>query len=332
MNGIPKSIVLAAALCVSGALAPAQEAAPAPAPAPGGSGRAAAARDEYFRREEERLAQELAAKEKAAEELKASFVSAQEAESARLEKEKEALAAARAGYEAEFLKRAGTGEARRFDLGDGVSMDVVKVDSFYIGRFEVTQKQYRLLMDDERFVDRLRVEANPSAFQDVGEDVAETPVPRRGERLPYELIGPEEWPVERVTWHEAELFCKILTILCEKEIEGYRFALPTEEQWLRAAGKGAVGAPLGETAWYAANSGGRTQPVGTRRPDAAGVCDMTGNVWEWCRDEAGDGRICRGAGWTASEGYCGKSPRRNLSADRRDNDLGFRVALVPVEK
>ncbi len=96
--------------------------------------------------------------------------------------------------------------------------------------------------------------------------------------------------------------------------------------------------------WYGDNSGGETHPVGTKKPNAWGFCDMHGNVWERCRDWYGDyggdatdppgpatgaSRVLRGGGWDFNARYCRSADRAGFEPGYRHDDLGFRVALAP---
>ena len=94
-------------------------------------------------------------------------------------------------------------------------------------------------------------------------------------------------PVERVNWHDAIEFCRKLS-----EQEGEEYRIPTEAEWEYACRAGTTTAysfrnevsELGEYAWYDDNSKGTTHTVGRKLPNAWGLCDMHGNVWEWCQD------------------------------------------------
>ena len=192
---------------------------------------------------------------------------------------------------------------------------------FWLGKYEVTQAQWEAVMG-----------SNPSTSNRGG-----------------------NYPVENISWDEAKEFCERLnndaSIHCPS---GYRFDLPTEAQWEYAArgGKGNRGFVysgsnnLGEVAWYGDNSGRETHPVGGKKPNALGLYDMSGNVWEWCRDwhgpygddatnptgpQSGRIRVGRGGGWDTNARFCRAALRGRFTPSFRFNDLGFRLALVRVQ-
>jgi formylglycine-generating enzyme required for sulfatase activity len=142
-------------------------------------------------------------------------------------------------------------------------------------------------------------------------------------------------PVDSVSWENCVVFCERL---------GQRFRLPTEAEWEYACRAGTSTAyytgdgldALKRAGWCSYDgtlgSGMETRPVGQFEPNAWGLYDMTGNVWEWCLDKRGDYRVLRGGSW------CG-TPRNGRSADKvldradyRYSHIGFRILLCPDDQ
>ena len=192
----------------------------------------------------------------------------------------------------------------------------VKISNvFYMGKYVVTQKQWRDVMGN-----------NPSFF--------------KGDNL----------PVEQVLWNDAMEFIKKLN---EKE-GGNKYRLPTEAEWEYAARAGTTTrysfgdneSKLGDYAWYDANSGSKTHDVGQKNPNPWGLYDMHGNVWEWVQDiyhnsysgapedgtswESGGGfdRVLRGAAWDWPVGGCQSAFRGYAGPTGRSSSIGFRLLRV----
>lgn len=173
---------------------------------------------------------------------------------------------------------------------------------------------------------------------------------------PSHFKGPER-PVEQVTWFQAVAYCNELSRIRGVEpaygIEGNTvnwirgssgFRLPTEAEWEVACRAGAAGpgyGPRGDVAWYNANSGKQTHPVGKKKPNAWGLFDTLGNVWEWCWDWYGDYqttaqedplgvpsgtyRVYRGGGWGNSASVVRAASRFGSSPSAGFGSLGFRL-------
>ena len=195
----------------------------------------------------------------------------------------------------------------------------VVLSTFYLGKFEVTQAQWRAVMG-----------TSPSSFS-----------------------GCDACPVEKVSWDDVQEFLQKLN-----QASGRNYTLPTEAQWEYSAAGGASNRTkypgtndenlLGNYAWFDDNSSNKTHPVGTKSPNALGLYDMSGNVWEWCEDdwhENYQGAPADGRAWIDSprgsyrvdRGGSGNNDPANCRVAFRDADppgyrncsLGFRVALVP---
>lgn len=156
-------------------------------------------------------------------------------------------------------------------------------------------------------------------------------------------------PVQTVSWFDAIQFCNALSVhegftpayaggaqsepvRWDERADGYR--LPTEAEWEHACRAGTSGARYGELddiAWHRANSHERAHDVGGKQPNAWGLYDMLGNVWEWCWDTYdtkvyGEYRVLRGGGWFDEHWSCRASVRRRSHPTYRIEDVGFRVA------
>jgi formylglycine-generating enzyme required for sulfatase activity len=156
-------------------------------------------------------------------------------------------------------------------------------------------------------------------------------------------------PVVDVSWQDAIRFCNTLSrqlgaqecyiissdgeqVEWNRAADGYR--LPTEAEWQYACMAGTSGYRYGELdaiGWYRGNSEDRPHEVGMKQPNAWGLYDMLGNVWEWCWDQYdpqvyGPYRVFRGGSWAEEARGCGATCRRRSHPTFRIEDLGFRLA------
>ena len=201
----------------------------------------------------------------------------------------------------------------------------VRLDVFWAGRDLVTQAQWKRVM---------------------------------GKAAPCRFVG-DSLPVENVYWHEAQTFCQRLSKMIDR-----RCHLPAESQWEHACRAGGGSAfHWGDTLTtdlanycgehvYAGEPRGlyrhTTTPAATFPPNAFGLHDMHGNLWEWCQDNwhddysgaLGDGlswttrgdqalRVARGGSWHDVPGACRSAARAYFAADCGDDMVGFRVFADP---
>lgn len=187
----------------------------------------------------------------------------------------------------------------------------VTLASYYIGKYEVTQAEWKAVMD-----------SNPSKF--------------KGDNL----------PVEHVNWNDCQEFIRKLNSLT-----GKNFRLPTEAEWEFAARGGnnsrgykySGSNDIHSVAWYSGNSNDRTHPVGRKSLNELGLYDMSGNVLEWCQDWYGSyssssqtnstgpvsdsHRVIRGGAWSTDAKKCRVSLRYDITPGLRCKFLGLRLAL-----
>lgn len=194
----------------------------------------------------------------------------------------------------------------------------VTLSDYSIGKYEVTVGQYRAFCED------------------------------LGRRMPEE----PEWgwndrhPIVNVTYNDAVAYCNWLS-----EKFGGNWRLPTEAEWEYASKGGsqsrgyiyAGGNDMDILGWYTDNSGAQTNAVGRKKPNELGIYDMSGNVWEWCRDWYGaypssaaanprgpssaSYRVLRGGSWSLSAVVCRVSFRISGIPSSRFGNHGFRVVL-----
>ncbi len=190
----------------------------------------------------------------------------------------------------------------------------VVLKDFYIGKYEVTQAQWKKVMGEDD---------HNNYFE-----------------------GCPDCPVERVSWYNAVAFTEKLSLLT-----GEHYRLPTEAEWEFAARGGIQSGSfrysgsdsVPAVAWRPDNSANMTHPVGMKKPNEAGTYDMSGNVWEWCSDwysdsyysvspqknPAGPGsgsqKVIRGGSWFQDSFGLNITDRKAMNAEWRLGFVGFRV-------
>jgi formylglycine-generating enzyme required for sulfatase activity len=225
--------------------------------------------------------------------------------------------------------------------GEGPRHRVRITRPFYLGMYEVTQGEY------ERVIGK-----NPSKFSATGKGKDK-------------VAGQDtkRFPVEQVSWEEAAEFCRKLSDLPEEKAAGRTYRLPSEAQWEYACRAGTAGRysfslgrsglsreheekALSDYGWFGSNAGDMPHAVGERKPNAWGLYDMHGNVWELCHDwydrdyyaisplddpggpPAGSCRVDRGGSWTDPAWHCRSACRDLYLPELGHDNLGFRASLV----
>lgn len=163
----------------------------------------------------------------------------------------------------------------------------------------------------------------------------------------------DNYPLERVTYDDCKIFISKLNNLCASQLNGKRFAMPTEAQWEYAARGGKKSRDyiysgsnsVDSVAWYDKNSGDESHPVKTKQPNELGLYDMSGNVAEWCQDwyseysskpqtnpqgpNSGSERVVRGYMFSATEGVMEIPKRGSVPPSIFNKYIGLRLVCIP---
>jgi fructan beta-fructosidase len=203
--------------------------------------------------------------------------------------------------------------------GGGAIHKVNITKPFYMGKYEVTQEQWEKIIG-----------GNPS-----------------------QIKGGTN-PVENVSWDDCQQFLDKLN--AKAGGKGGKFVLPTEAQWEYACRAGTTtkyhfgddAGKLGEYAWFVANAAWKAHPVGVKKPNNWGLCDMHGNVWEWCQDwhrpfsaeevtdpggpASGFSRVFRGGCFAHQPDGVVSIIRESAAPGTKNMAIGFRVSCIPADK
>jgi formylglycine-generating enzyme required for sulfatase activity len=219
------------------------------------------------------------------------------------------------------------------DRGDDEGPQQVTLDGFWVGEYQVTQEQWTAVMG-----------SNPSYFQG-----GQNGIPAG--------TNTDNSPVEQVSWNDCQTFITALNAHIMTTGQGAAmFRLPTEAEWEYACRAGTTTrfywgndlsyTAVGNYAWNYGNSGNQTRGVGLLLPNAWGLYDMSGNVYEWCQDwygpylgaaqtnptgpASGSYRVLRGGSWSSPVSYCRSAYRHFSIPDRTYYCFGFRVVRTGV--
>jgi len=227
---------------------------------------------------------------------------------------------------------------------------VTLTKGFYMGATEVTVGQWRSFTQNTGY--RTEAETGGGAYIWTGK--------KWEKKKGYYWDNPgfsqtQKHPVTCVSWNDAQKFIKWLN----QQEGGNKYRLPSEAEWEYACRAGSTSrfcfgdsdGSLGQYAWYNSNSSKKTHPVAQKKPNAWGLYDMHGNVWEWCQDscdydkgvvtdtyydgvvdpvcKSGSSRVDRGGSWGGDARYCRSANRYGDTPDFRRGRLGFRLARTP---
>jgi formylglycine-generating enzyme required for sulfatase activity len=230
-------------------------------------------------------------------------------------------------------KGKGDGSQPNDCLGETPRHPVKISQPFYMSMYPVTQGEYQEVMG-----------VNPSSFSAKGQD---------GGRVTGRDTS--RHPVEMVSWEEAAEFCRRMSAHPKERATRRMYRLPTEAEWEYACRAGTTTHwvcgndrdALVDYAWVKKNSDRMTHPVGKKKPNAWGLYDMNGNVWEWCLDwysvdyykqspaanptgpPQGVQRVLRGGCFYTDDPACRSAYRHKNLPKNRDRHAGFRVVVAP---
>lgn len=238
--------------------------------------------------------------------------------------------------------------------------DKIWVDGFYMAVYEVTQQQWTkvmestvadlaaLSMQQKQNAANNNVNRFVNSFVDITTSLFDLDPTESANNVSQKNIG-ASLPMHNVNWEDAMRFCDRL-----RQMTGRQYTLPTGIQWEYAASERGNAHKLlysGDTdlekvGWYKKNAGGHLHKAGELAPNSLGLYDMSGNVWEWCKDGHIDDRghdvperreetyqrqykvVCGGS-WSDASSACCVSRRSYETQQTRSERIGFRIIMIP---
>jgi formylglycine-generating enzyme required for sulfatase activity len=230
-------------------------------------------------------------------------------------------------------------------VDEGPQHEVIITRPFYMAVHDVTVGQFKAFVKDKGY--QTEAEKGDGAFRIIPGRPEEKDPQANWQNPGFEQA--DDHPVVCVSWNDAGAFCDWLSAK-----EGKKYALPTEAQWeycCRAGSQtrfhfGNDDRELAQYAWYGGHSENRTHPVGGKKPNAWGLFDMNGNVWQWTFDtyaadyygkspkldppgpSTAGNRVFRGGAWNDELSFCRAARRYSAAPSIRTTHLGIRIILL----
>lgn len=242
----------------------------------------------------------------------------------------------------------------------------VQLSDFFIAKTETTVADFKAFVDATGFRTDAELGEGSYIWDSLGWHKLEGVDWRHNETGRLRPPDQGQYPVLHISWNDAAQYCNWLSkqaglrevydfqgdsVHINRDATGYR--LPTEAEWEYAAGGGktvktekhAGAGLLSAIAWYSGNASRHAHPVGLKKPNALGIFDCSGNVWEWCQDwyakgyyaksgdvknppgpASGATRVLRGGSWNNNGKHLRIASRSSRYPDFRDGSVGFRIA------
>ena len=246
------------------------------------------------------------------------------------------------------------GDGNEGEFNDEVPVHEVCVDDFYIGKYEVTRGEFEKFVNETGYVSD--AEKRGGCFGKVGYKWRKR---RDFNWSKVDFPQTDRHPAVCISYNDANEFIKWLNkkfVVSEANPSNGKYHLPTEAEWEYAARSGGKAekwagtnneSEVSDYAWYVQNSGGKTHPVGQKKPNGLGIYDMSGNVWEWVEDwyevdyydrspkinpvniKPSHAKSMRSGPWSVSSQVVRTFYRGSDIPESICDGLGFRIAKTP---